>query len=272
MLDFNAIVTPKLKEYCIDCWGVCAFDRLSQMIPCRAAARLPEDAKSVLVLLFPYYTGPQPERNLSYYTLGPDYHRVAGEMLQGLAEYLAQQLPPYQFVPFVDSSPIPEVEAAVQAGLGCRGENGMLLSPKYGSFVFIGEIVTDLALPPAQSPEGVCSGCGRCVTACPASALGSGGPDRERCLSHITQKKGELTPQQADLIRKGGLIWGCDICALVCPYNRAPAVTPIPAFKDVVPVASDENLDFLVETRACGWRGKQVLERNLELIQKPSKD
>ncbi len=267
-MDFTTILSQKLAEYCIDSWGICAFDALSRRLPCRAAARLPEGAKSVLVLLFPYYTGPHPRRNLSYYTLGPDYHRVAGDILGDISSHLAGQLPPYAFVPFIDSSPIPEVEAAVRAGLGRRGQNGLLLTPKYGSFVFIGEIVTDLDLSPTGIPGGDCSGCGLCVAACPAGALGSGGPNRERCLSHITQKKGELAPGQAELVRQGGLIWGCDRCALVCPYNRQPAATPIAAFaQDVVAVADADNLDFLVETRACGWRGKAVLERNLRLLE-----
>ena len=75
-----------------------------------------------------------------------DYHLIAGEYLQRFCEALRQQFPNNRFEPFTDNSPVPEVRSALLAGLGRRGKNGLLLHPDYGSYVFIGEVVTDLAL------------------------------------------------------------------------------------------------------------------------------
>ena len=141
--------------------GVCAFDDAANaLLPCRAAARLPANAARILVTLFPYRFTDSGARNLSRYACVPDYHIAAGDWLRETAQELAAALPDWHFEPFIDNSPIPEVKAAALAGLGCIGDNGLLLHPQYGSWVFIGTIVTDAPLP--------CSSVCRRATGAPA--------------------------------------------------------------------------------------------------------
>ena len=115
-----------------------------------------------------------------------------------------------------------------------------------------------------------CINCGQCVQVCPTGALTKDGLTPSLCLSHITQKKGALSEQEALALRAGGLAWGCDRCLLACPHNYEPKKTPIEAFlSDTEPVLTAENLSRLMHNRAFAWRGRAVLERNLALLQKP---
>ena len=127
-------------------FGICSFEQILPCLECRAKQRIPQDAASVLVCLFPYYTGEHKERNISRYAMVTDYHMIAGEYLNRFCKALQEVFPQNQFEPFTDNSPIREVSAAFHAGLGRRGKNGLILHPKYGSYVFIGEVVTDLVL------------------------------------------------------------------------------------------------------------------------------
>ena len=256
-------------------FGICRFADLPPLLECRAKQRLPENAQSVLVCLFPYYTGEHPERNISRYAMVADYHLIAGGYLQRFCEALRQQFPNNRFEPFTDNSPVPEVRSALLAGLGRRGKNGLLLHPDYGSYVFIGEVVTDLALEPdvPLSPFN-CPNCGRCQRACPQGALQpDGSVELSRCRSHITQKKGELTEWEIRQIRAGGLIWGCDICNDVCPCNREPKESPVPEFlESAVAVFDREQAETLLKTRAFNYRGKKTILRNIALLEEETLD
>lgn len=246
--------------------GFARFEAVLPLLECRAKSRLPQDAKSVILCLFPYGLKEPEKRNISRYAMVEDYHIVVTEALKNACSVLSSAYPERQFVPFVDNSPIREVSAAVIAGLGVRGKNGLLLHRRYGSFVFIGEIVTDLFLD-TEEQKADCIDCGKCITACPAQAIGQEGVDRNKCISHITQKKGELTREEIQLIQKGKLLWGCDRCQEVCPYNRKIAETPIAAFKEnVEPYVSYEQIEELVKTRAFGFRGSNVIKRNYEIL------
>lgn len=252
-------------------FGICRFEQVLPCIECRALARIPQNASSVLCCLFPYYTGEHPERNISRYAMVTDYHMVAGEYLQKFCEALQTQFPEHHFAAFTDNSPIREVTAAFLAGLGQFGKNGLLINPEYGSYVFIGEVVTDLVLQPdAPMTQSQCMGCGKCLQACPRGALQENGSVvLERCRSHITQKKGELTDWEIEQIREGGLIWGCDICNDVCPMNRtAKKLSPIPEFvQSAVPVFDKENATLLFKSRAFNYRGKKTITRNIDLLE-----
>ena len=251
--------------------GCCRLDGLPGLLPCRARREveaLPPGSGAV-VALFPYYAGEFPGRNLARYALCGDYHAAAGEILEEMARPLREAFPGKRFLPFADASPIPEVAAAVRAGLGFAGKNGQLIAPGLGSYLFIGELVTDLPLEdtgPGAFPG--CGDCRRCLDACPTGALGEGGLDRARCRSQITQKKGALTPAEAREVRLGGLAWGCDGCTDACPYNRRPALTPIRGLREGAdPVLTRENLPELLPRKSYGWRGAGVLLRNLELLE-----
>ncbi len=242
--------------------GVCAFDTDKRpLLPCRAAARLPERARSVIVVLFPYAVDSDAPRNLSRYACVPDYHTAAGEVLRAFASSLSDAFDGERFEPFIDNSPLPEVACAVAAGLGVRGDNSLLISDRFGSYVFIGCVVTTLALP-CEEQARECLHCGACVAACAGECL----PDarRDTCVSALTQKKGELTREEQRLIRKGGLLWGCDACQECCPLNRDKETAPHPCFAWYDPWLCEASLEDL-DGKAYGWRGKAVLHRNLTL-------
>lgn len=248
-------------------WGVCPFEAVAErLIECRAKRRLPANAQTVLIAAFPYllpqalYEG----RNLSRYAVVTDYHAVALRRLETACAQLQQLYPAATFAAFADNSPIPEVGAACAAGLGVRGDNGLLITARYGSYVFLGEIVTNLALPAQAGPIRGCLHCGRCASACPAQSITSAGVDRARCLSAVTQRKGALTSAEQALLRACGCAWGCDVCQEVCPLNRDAAAAPLPEFLAAPMAAAAPGCDL--EGRAFAWRGRAVIERNLALL------
>ncbi len=247
-------------------WGICPFENLrGRLIDCRAKSRLPENAKSVIVVCFPYlldeseYT----DINISKYAVVTDYHKVAIARLEKAVSQLKKIYPQNEFSAFSDNSPIPEVKAACLAGLGVRGMNSLLITKKYGSFVFIGEIVTDLKLDYVENKEKLCSGCKKCIESCPSSAIKENGFDRKICLSEITQKKGELSEEEIRLMKECGCVWGCDICQDVCPMNKNAAATQIEEFLSSPVSYVTEGCSL--EERAYEWRGRKVIDRNISI-------
>lgn len=252
----------------IDVVGVCPFESLSdKLINCRAKERLPNNAKSIITALFPYYLENEGERNLSRYACVEDYHIIVKNSLDYLCQKLGQLFSGEQFVSFVDNSPIPEVYAAAICGLGKIGDNGLLINERYGSFVFIGEIVTskDFNINPKEIKK--CLSCGACKNACPSYSLDSKENFENQCLSEITQKKGELTTDEEELIKKGGLVWGCDICQDVCPLNKKAIKGAFPPFKEnPFYFLKEDDLKNPLENRAFLFKGEKPLLRNLRII------
>lgn len=259
-------------------WGTCAFDELNMEENRRAQAlSLCENAQGVFVAAYPYFAGQRPG-NLSLYARGEDYHRVLLRRLNQVVLSLQELYPGYRFVPGSDNSPLDERQCAKLAGVGIHGKNGLVIVEPYGSWVFLGTILTDLPLPSAAVPAPDCLNCGACVRACPGGALGAQPFDESRCLSALTQKKGALSPEETALLAAHPLIWGCDICQQVCPYNQRAVCSPLPDLTgsgDLPYLASltPEDLEGLSNRtfrakygdRAFAWRGPAVLRRNLEL-------
>lgn len=252
--------------------SVCAYERLLPHMTDTARRALFHRIaapQSVLVSLFPYFAEPTPG-NLSLYARARDYHAVIQERLGRVAQDLQAQFPNFSFVVLVDDSPIPEVYAAAAAGLGVLGDNGLLIHPDYGSYVFIGTIVTDLALPAAAVSPAHCLQCGACRRICPVDL------DKSDCLSALTQKGGTLTEGQALLVQQHPLIWGCDLCQTICPMNRNVSPTTDPDFtQNYLCTLTLSDLDGLTRKqfvqkypeRAFTWRGPAPLRRNLILKQ-----
>ncbi len=249
-------------------FGFCSMEAAQPYLNCRAISRIPAQARSVIVLLFPYYTGEHPKKNISRYAMIPDYHLVAGTYLNDLCQKLRQEFPKHSFESFVDNSPLREVSCGQAAGLGVIGDNGLLITPDYGSYVFLGEIVTDMTLTPSQPIGKTCLHCGACQKNCPQGALqDNGSVVLDLCRSHISQKKGNLSPLEQKQLLDGGLIWGCDICNDVCPMNKNAAVTPIPEFLvSVTPWMEEENILSLLDSRPYNYRGKNTILRNYYLL------
>ena len=268
-------VKDKLKEFFenenIEYYSVL---RYSDCIESSPAIMSREDfiPRSVIVFLVPYYTGETV--NISRYAASLDYHIVIKDISGRLETFLKGEFPECSLRAYGDHSPIYECHAATIGGLGIRGDNGLLINEKYGSYVFIGDTVTDIdpellgAVKPCEIQG--CYHCGSCLTACPTGVLSGIGKD---CLSAITQKKGELDKEEQSLLVKHGTVWGCDICQSVCPYNANPKRTPVEFFyKDRIEELTLDILDSMdkstFQKRAFAWRGRRVVERNLEILKK----
>ena len=226
--------------------------------------------RSVILYLLPYYTGDTV--NISRYAASIDYHIALLECAKGLIDELKAHRPEICAKGYGDHSPIDEVGAALLAGLGFVGDNGLIINEKYGSYVFIGDVITDI--PPEQlgavlpREVGHCMHCGACRRACPTGILRQEGTD---CLSAITQRKGELTQDEIRLMRKYNTAWGCDLCQSVCPYNRDPVITPIEFFhRERISHLTRDVLDSMdketFKKRAFAWRGRKTVERNLDVL------
>ena len=250
-------------------WGIVSFEKFKDhLIPCRAVSHIPENTNSIIVALFPYYLGDDAYEgsNISKYAVVPDYNDFMKQRLQSAADRLSEAFKNESFAVFCGNSPFPEVSLAQTAGLGSKGVNGLLLTEKYGSWVFIGEIATTLQLPITEKKISLCDGCDLCIKACPSHALTHEGFNPELCLSAISQQKKPLTPEQEQLIVSNGSAWGCDTCQSVCPKNVGADRTEIEEFINGVKLRAeyDDNL----EGRAYGWRGDKVIKRNLDLFNK----
>ena len=188
----------------------------------RADARLPyEGARSAIVVALDY-GGREPDGPVARYARGDDYHDVMVERLRALHAWLDETVgAPVAGKAYVDTGPILERDLARQAGLGWFGKNTMLIHPRRGSFFFLGALLVDLALEPSAPFESEhCGTCTRCLDACPTGALtGPRALDATRCVSYLTiEAKGAMPEALRPLV--GELLYGCDVCQDVCPWNR----------------------------------------------------
>lgn len=238
-------------------------------------ARTPElTPKSVLLYVAPYYRGDA--QNLSDYAAAEDYHLFFREFSEQLIRKIKEVHPTAAAIAYVDHSPIDERDAAVRAGLGIIGRHGLLIHPRYSSFIFIGEIVTDLdarLLPGYLEPgePAYCEDCGACRRACPTGILR--GVEGSDCLSAITQRKGELSEAELDLMYRCKTVWGCDICQLACPHTKRAIdektiETPVPFFQsNRTPCLTYREIEAMPKEvfsrRAYAWRGRKTILRNL---------
>jgi len=202
---------------------------------------------------------------------GEDYHRVLRRKLEALADYLRQRVDGVQVAIMVDTGALSDRAVAERAGLGWIGKNTMLITPEFGSWVYLGEMVTNLPFPPDVPVTEACGDCTRCLDHCHTGALVAPGQlNAQRCVSYLTQTKDFLPEEFRDVI--GNRLYGCDTCQLVCPYNRGINPTHQEAFApdpDVVkpllqPLLTMSNREFRERFghSAASWRGKKPLQRN----------
>ncbi|MBQ8415579.1 MAG: epoxyqueuosine reductase [Clostridia bacterium] len=229
------------------------------------------DAGSVVMLAIPYYTPfcEDPTRNLSAYAVPRDYHLFFKDLFGEILTLLNKHFPKHRFAAFADHSPINEIDAAAKAGLGVIGKNGLLITEKYSSYVFLGEIITDAIIPAVSKEIRTCLDCGACRRACSMTEKGC------PCLSSLTQKKGELNEAEKAWLRSHPLVWGCDTCQEVCPHTiqakkNGTVYSPIPFFNEepighLTGAVLEHLSDGEFSMRAYAWRGRKTIERNLEL-------
>jgi epoxyqueuosine reductase len=165
------------------------------------------------------------------YALGRDYHKVLRGRLQRLADKIAGEIGQFGYRVFTDSAPVMEVELARKAGLGWRGKHTLLIAREAGSFFFLGDIYTDLPLPPDAPVAEHCGSCRKCIDVCPTRAIVAPYQlDARRCISYLTiELKGSIPVELRPLI--GNRVYGCDDCQLVCPWNRYAQPAPEPDFR-----------------------------------------
>lgn len=233
-----------------------------------------KEAKTIISIAFPYlHEEEMVENGFSVYTKRFDYHRVVKSYLDKICIFIESLGGKAES--FVDSNTLPERYIAYLAGLGFIGRNNMLITKKYGSYVFLGEILTDLELTceEKRSFEEIgeyaeCGTCKNCIGECPTKSINTKQINPNICLSYITQKK-EITKQEMGLLK--GNIFGCDFCQLKCPYNLEVEMNRLQEFaglewmnQELTSYATMDNQFFKekISKTSCGWRGKNVIRRN----------
>ena len=164
-----------------------------------------------------------PRARVARYALGEDYHVHLKAKLYALADWLRLRAPSAETKCAVDTVPVLEREFAARAGIGWVGKNTCVISPRIGSWIFLGEVFTTLDLPRDAPAVDRCGTCRRCIDACPTSAIVAPYElDASRCISYLTiEHRGSIDEGLAT--RAAGWAFGCDVCQDVCPFNgRAP--------------------------------------------------
>tara|TARA_E500000178_G_scaffold353877_1_gene421001 strand:- start:717 stop:1820 length:1104 start_codon:yes stop_codon:yes gene_type:complete len=186
-------------------------------IICVTLNYLPPETKSVKILY---------NKDLAYisrYALGRDYHRLMRKRLSKLGNWINEEIEPHGYRVFSDSAPILEKYLGERSGLGWIGKNTLLLSRSAGSWFFLGELFTDLPIPPTDisaRQKNLCGSCESCIKVCPTKAIVAPYKlDARKCISYLTiEHKGSIPEEFRIAI--GNRIFGCDDCQLICPWNR----------------------------------------------------
>ncbi|HEX3359094.1 MAG TPA: tRNA epoxyqueuosine(34) reductase QueG [Tepidisphaeraceae bacterium] len=185
-------------------------------------------AKSVICVALNYHA-PLAERaasetgKIARYALGDDYHEIIKPRLHQLADWICQIAPEAHTRCAVDTAPVMEKDLAARAGVGWIGKNTCVINEDIGSWIFLGEIITTLDLPPDEPAIDRCGTCRRCIDACPTGAITEPYQlDARKCISYLTiEHRGEINAGLQ--LQMGDWLYGCDICQDVCPWNnKAP--------------------------------------------------
>ncbi len=199
---------------------------------------------------------------------GDDYHIVIKEKLKFIENFLKNL--GYSSYISVDNSIYDERYLAYKAGLGFYGKNGLLINKKYGSFFFIGIVLTDAIMDYNEEDKSNCLNCNLCVNACPTKAINNNKIiNGNKCLSYLTQKK-NIEDDEKKYINS--CVYGCDICSNVCPYNKnitkSNNFTPkgIELFEEEKFLNMDEKeYQSLYKKNSSYWRGKKIIDRNIKI-------
>lgn len=192
---------------------------------------------------------------VSRYALGRDYHKLMRKRLLRLAKRIEQEIGPMGYRVFTDSAPVLEKALAEKAGVGWIGKHSNVLSRDAGSYFFLGEIYTDLALPTTQASSAHCGSCTACIDVCPTQAIVAPYQvDARRCISYLTiELRGSIPEQFRPLM--GNRIYGCDDCQLVCPWNKYVTST------DEIDYLPRHGLDAPKLVELFAWSEQDFLNR-----------
>jgi epoxyqueuosine reductase len=244
-------------------------------------SRLVPDAKSIVAIGMAYYTDhhhtlrrPKGTRGvLSKYAWGNDYHPILRKKLEELAHAIERKLGrAIAWHASVDTGPLVDRAVAERAGIGWFGKNCNIITEQFGSWVFLGQLVTDVKIEPYRPFEGSrCGDCDLCMRACPTGAIIAPFTiDSSKCLAYITQMKGMIPREFRS--KMGTRIWGCDTCQVVCPSNKGITFSghadfvpePELSFPELNELLHMSNKQFKRRYghTAAAWRGLTVIKRN----------
>ncbi len=194
--------------------------------------------RSVISVGMNYYTDNQADERpghgrIARYAWGEDYHDLLLDRLKQLEGFIKRMAPEAETRRYVDTGPVMEKFWAQQAGLGWIGKHSNLVSPQFGSWLLLGEVLTTLELAPDEAGTDLCGSCALCIRACPTGAITQ--PyvvDATKCISYLTiEWRGDEDNIPSDLARNmGNRIFGCDDCLDACPYNAQAHPTAEAAF------------------------------------------
>ncbi|WP_226677235.1 tRNA epoxyqueuosine(34) reductase QueG [Rossellomorea aquimaris] len=202
---------------------------------------------------------------------GTDYHHVLRDRLSKLEEYIVSRIPEARFKSMVDTGELVDRAVAERAGIGWSGKNCSIITPEFGSYVYLGEMVTNLPFAPDTPMEDQCGTCNKCVDVCPTGALIEGGQlDAQKCIAFLTQTKGFLADEYR--VKLGNRLYGCDTCQTVCPENKGmdfhfhEEMEPDPEIAKPLlkPLLTISNREFKQKYGhvSGSWRGKKPIQRN----------
>lgn len=202
---------------------------------------------------------------------GEDYHYILRERLSKLEAFIQEKVPEAKMKSMVDTGELSDRAVAERAGIGWSGKNSSIVTLEYGSYVYLGEMITTIPFPPDQPIEDLCGSCRKCIDACPTGALVQAGQlDSKKCIAFLTQTKGFLEDTFREKI--GNRLYGCDTCQTICPYNKGkdfhyhiemepdPEVVK-PQLRSLLFIG---NRDFKEKfgPLSGSWRGKKPIQRN----------
>ncbi len=202
---------------------------------------------------------------------GKDYHDVLRSKMNQLEQYILELHPEAKVASMVDTGELSDRAVAERAGIGWSGKNCATITPEFGSYVYLGELITTIPFEPDRPMTDQCGTCNKCVDACPTGALVTGGQlDSNKCIAFLTQTKGFLPERYREKL--GNRLYGCDTCQQVCPENKGkdfhhhPEMEPDPeiAKPKLKPLLTISNREFREKFGpvAGSWRGKKPIQRN----------
>ncbi|WP_432665731.1 tRNA epoxyqueuosine(34) reductase QueG [Wukongibacter baidiensis] len=254
-----------------------------------------EDVKTIIVVGISYYVKKEDVEATSMAKLhgkisrsswGKDYHNVLRDRMKNLSEYITKHESNFEFKYYVDTGPLVDRHLAYKAGIGWYGKNNCIISKDHGSWIFIGYILSNLELEAVNkdtillesqaadmisNEENIsCKDCNECIKACPTNAIMKNYQYNSKlCISYLTQTKDDIDYRLRE--KMGNSLYGCDICQMVCPYNKGITTS----CKDFVPESEIYKPDLLELLKlsnkqfkkkfgetALSWRGNRIIKRN----------